>query len=116
MPTIMNTRANNDPLVQIQKTYETIRDNFSRLIRVASTDEERNQIRDWYSNANDAFWFASNHILNDLNDRVINLTAELSVSNNKLQTDLRDIQNLAQTLEDIKQVVLLAASIAALAV
>jgi len=102
-------------LKQIETLRNYLDDNFDRFYTTAQDAAQKKLVRDNFKMAEDAYWLAISNGLSDPNALVMDLAKELKVINDDLRTNQQDLANLATTLAQIKQAVLLAASIAALA-
>ena len=104
-----------DPFDEVERTYTTLRHNFSDIMSKCRTDEQKDAARDTYSGARDAYFEAVKRDLRDNNDLVKSLTKELADANGQMERDLKALQDIAAFLRLVTEAVKLAASIVVLA-
>jgi hypothetical protein len=85
----------------IQDLYFTLDLNFNTLFTACQNIPQQNQFRRDYVNARDAFWEARNRTFIDDDPMVTGIVAELQIAKQSLDADLRNLQDIVQTLKTI---------------
>ena len=97
------------------KTLRALENNFNTLFDAGTTDEERDNVRHTLVAARDAYWKAERENLEDDNEFVKGLLAELKTANKEIQKKLRNLQDAVAMIKLFGEAVKLIASITTLA-
>ena len=121
MPKKRKTRARGETAAapgtfeQIRDLYFSLERNFNALFSACQADAERDQFRLDYIAARGSFWKAQNHVFNENDPHVQELSGRLKEHRSKIEQDLAGLQLTATTLKTITSAVQLVTTIMALA-
>lgn len=101
-------------LSSVEATYVLAERGFDRLYAAASTEAEKQRVRDLYGAARDAYWKAVVAVLEDDSTVVSAIHEELKQRNRDLKKALEELQDVARTLALLTEAVRLAASLVTL--
>jgi len=101
-------------LASVEATYLLAEKGFDRLYAAASTEAEKQEVRDLYGAARDAYWKAVVAVLEDDSTVVSAIHEELRERNRELKKALEGLQDVARTLALLTEAVRLAASLVTL--
>lgn len=101
-------------LASVEATYVLAERGFDRLYAAASTEAEKQQVRDLYGAARDAYWKAVVAVLEDDSTVVSAIHEELRQRNRDLKASLEGLKDVARTLALLTEAVRLAASLVTL--
>ncbi|MBK9372313.1 MAG: hypothetical protein IPN03_00885 [Holophagales bacterium] len=101
-------------LSSIETTYRLAERNFDRLFAAAATPQAREQVRDLYGAARDAYWKAVVASLEDHSSVVSSIHDDLKRTNRELKKSLESLEDVARTLAVLTEAVKLAASLVTL--
>src|SRR4051794_6251377 len=88
-------------LESIQDLYFKLDQNFNTLYAACQTPDQQNQLRRDYVNARDAFWEARNRAFLDQGPVVASVVNDLQNAKQSLDSDLKNLKDVVQTLKTI---------------
>jgi hypothetical protein len=101
-------------LASIETTYRLAERNFDKLYAAAATPQAKEQVRDLYGAARDAYWKAVVASLEDHSSVVTSIHGDLMRTNSELKKSLESLEDVAKTLAVLTEAVKLAASLVTL--
>jgi hypothetical protein len=105
----------NQLLRAIQDLYLLLEGNISDILAKCTSEAQRKHAIAQYSSARDAFWKAHASVLEDNNDTVKGIYADLRATTARIKDSLESLQNIARFLRLVTEGVRLAGALAALA-
>jgi hypothetical protein len=109
------TKTNHERLLaSVETTYVLAEKGFDRLYGAASTDGEKQQVRELYGAARDAYWKAVVAVLEDDSTVVAAIHDDLRRRNRDLKKALEELKDVSRTLALLTEAVRLAASLVTL--
>lgn len=113
----MPSRAENQAkyLAEVEATYFLLEENFDTIYERCTETSERQLLRNLHAAARDAYWRGVASSLEDGNQVVRDIYADLSAANQQIRDLISSLQNVAALLSLVKQAVRLAGSLVTLA-
>ena len=102
-------------LAEVETTYALLEENFDALYESCQTPVERVQLRNLHAAARDAYWRGVASSLQDGNQVVREIYADLTTANQQIRDLLANLENVGALLSLIKHAVRLAGSLITLA-
>jgi hypothetical protein len=102
-------------LAEVETTYAILENNFDDLYASCPTPEDRVQLRNLHAAARDAYWRGVATSLQDGNQVVREIYADLADANQQIKYMLANLENIGGLLGLLKQAVRLAGSLITLA-
>jgi len=113
----MPSRAENQAkyLAEVEATYFLLEENFDAIYEHCTEAAERQLLRNLHAAARDAYWRGVASSLEDGNQVVRDIYADLSAANQQIRNLISGLQSVAALLALVKQAVRLAGSLVTLA-
>ena len=99
-------------LSEIEKTYQTIDNNFDKAFKECKTDRERKALISARDVARDTFWSAVASSLEHNTDNVKQQYDALKKANKDLKISIRQLKNIGTIINAMEEAVRLAAALA----
>ena len=100
-------------LAEIEKTYQTIDNNFDIAFKKCKTDKERKALTSARDAARDAFWAATASSLEHNTEDVKQQYDKLKEANKNMKDSVQKLKNVATVINAMEEAVRLAAALAA---
>ncbi len=113
----MPSRAENQAkyLAEVEATYFLLEENFDAIYEHCTETAERQLLRNLHAAARDAYWRGVASSLEDGNQVVRDIYADLVAANQQIRGLITSLQNVGGLLSLVKQAVRLAGSLVTLA-
>lgn len=102
-------------LAEVETTYFLLEEHFDTIYEHCSDMPDRLQLRNLHAAARDAYWRGVASSLEDGNQVVREIYADLAATNQQIKTLIANLQNAGALLSLVKQAVRLAGSLVTLA-